>query len=150
MLIKNWQLQRINNTANRINNPSRQQPQKCLHRKRPQQRPEHCHAYPSHCNINHRRKPLRTGNPYGFNYHSGSRNPPYNRQQRVTLPASQYNQTDRRIRTRNQHKDHHMINFAKHLQYLIRYIYGMVHRTCPIQQDHTAHKDPHRHTALNA
>ena len=59
-------------------------------------------------------------------------------------PSMQRNQTDRRIASRNQHGNHHMIKFFQSTVHLPVYIKRVIHGTRQIQQNHAQHKYCHR------
>jgi len=59
-------------------------------------------------------------------------------------PSMQRNQTDRRITSRNQHGNHHMIKLLQSTVYLPIYIKRVIHGARQIQQNHTQHKHRHR------
>ena len=58
-------------------------------------------------------------------------------------PSMQRNQTDRRIASRNQHGNHHMIKFFQSTVHLPVYIKRVIHGARQIQQNHTQHKHCH-------
>ncbi len=114
--IKDRQLQRINDAADRINDAAGEQPEESGERKRMQQLSEYENADPSHCNVDDRGKPFRTGDPAGLDCHADKRDAPDNGKKRIAEPAAEYDQADRRVGACDQHKDHHMIDFAKYAQ----------------------------------
>ena len=61
--VKQRQLQRVDNTAHRVNDAARQQPAKSRRRQGIQNLRKRQYAYPAHGDIQHRGKPFRAGNP---------------------------------------------------------------------------------------
>lgn len=113
--VKYRQLERVDDTANRVDNPPSQQPAKCRVGQCAPQRAKDKQTQPAHRNINHRRKPFRTGDPQSLYQHAGDGDTPHKRQQRTAHPAAKDNQADRRVRPCDQHKNHHVVNLSKDL-----------------------------------
>lgn len=64
--IEDRQLQGIDDTAHGVDDAAGQQPEKSGRGQSFQQRPEYQDTYPAHGNVDHRGKPLGTGDPAGF------------------------------------------------------------------------------------
>ena len=75
--IEDRQLQGIDDTACGIDDATGQKPEECGRGQGLQQRPEDQDTYPAHGNVDHRGKPLRTGDPAGFHDHAHSGNAPH-------------------------------------------------------------------------
>ena len=88
--------------------------------------------YPAHGNINHRRKPFRTGYPEGFYEHPYQGNTPNQSQKGVAQFSSKNNQADRSIGACDQHKNHHMVYPFKNLQFFSAQIHAVVGGACSV------------------
>lgn len=113
--IKHWQLECVDDTADCVDNASCKQPAKRRVGQRTPQRAKDKQTQPAHRNINHRRKPLRAGDPQSLYQHTSNGDTPHERKQRVAHRAAKDNQADRRVRPCDQHKDHHVVNLSKDL-----------------------------------
>ena len=124
--IEDRQLEGIDDTAHGVDDAAGQQPEKCGRGQGFQQRPEYQDTYPAHGNVDHRGKPLRTGDPTGFHDHAHSSNAPDKSQQRISQLTAQYNEAHRCVRTGNQYKDHHMIQLPEDPETFTGEVHGMI------------------------
>lgn len=86
--IKDRQLECIDDAAHGINDSSGKKPQESAFGKRVPECAEDAQTYPAHGNIDNGRKPLRAGDPAGFDDHAGDGDAPYHGQQGVAETAA--------------------------------------------------------------
>lgn len=141
--VEDGKLQRIDHTPRGIDEAAGQQPEKSSCRQGAQQLAEHQDAHPAHGNINHRGKPFGTGDPEGFDQHASDGDAPHQGKQGVARCASQHDQAYRRVGSGNQHKYHHMVNFAEELQARARQVHTVIGGAGAVEQDHAEHEYGH-------
>ena len=137
-VVKNRKLQRINDTAYCIYQPSCQKPEEGGPGKRIPQLAEHCQANPAHGDVDYGRKPFGAGNPYRFNSHSEDGNAPDNGQKRISQLAAKDYQAYGGIGACYQDENHHMINLAEYPKNPSSHIDGMVSGAGAVQQNQLA------------
>ena len=114
--VKNGKLQGIDHTADGIDDAACKKPAEGGMREHVPERSEDAETYPPHGNINNGRKPFRTGDPAGLQDHAKESDSPDHGKKRITQLPAKDDQADRRVGACNQHKDHHMIDFAENAQ----------------------------------
>ena len=124
--IEDRQLQGIDDTAHGVDDAAGQQPEKSGRGQSFQQRPEYQDTYPAHGNVDHRGKPLGTGDPAGFYDHADSGNAPDKSQQCISQLTALHNETHRCVRTGDQYKDHHMIQLPEDPETFTGEVHGMI------------------------
>ncbi len=113
--VKEWQFQGIDYAADGVNNAAPKEPEEAGQRQGLPKTAEYEYTDPSHGNIDEGGKPFGAGDPEGFDQDSCDRNSPYGGKQCIAYLATEDDETDRGVGAGYQHKDHHVIDFAKKL-----------------------------------
>lgn len=115
--VKERELQSVDNSADGIDNAACDQPGKSGRGKRLYQRNQRAYTKPSHGDVNQGGEPFGTGDPKCFDQHADQSDTPHKDQKRDSDAVSERNQADRRIASRDQDEDHHVIDLPKYLVY---------------------------------
>lgn len=110
--VEQGKLQRINDAAHGVDDPSCQQPSEGCAGKTGNDLGKSDYAGPSHGNIENGGEPFRAGNPAGFHDDAEQCDTPHQSAEHITGSASQHDQADGGIGACDQNEDHHMINFS--------------------------------------
>ena len=142
--IEKWQLQRIDDSANGIDNAARQKPSEggggeCVYNLGKCQ-----DAHPAHTDIEYGGKPFRAGNPESFDNDAGKGDGPYERTQKISRPVIQDDQADGGVCACDQDENHHMVELAQNPVGALCKVEGMVNRAGGIEKHHTEDKDSKR------
>ncbi len=111
--IENRKLQRVNDSADGVDDATAQKPQECGEGKGIQQLTEYKYADPAHCNVNDGGEPFGAGNPKCFDSHSYKGDSPYHCKEGIAQVSAQHHQTDGSVGAGNQHENHHMVQLAE-------------------------------------
>ena len=111
--IENRHFQCIDNTADCIDDASCEKPSESRFGQCVKDLGECQHTQPPHADVDYRRKPLRAGDPAGFQDHAEQGKTPDNGKQGVTKLPTKDSQADRGIGTGDQYKNHHVINLTE-------------------------------------
>ena len=143
MMVEQRQLQRIDHTADRIDDASGEQPGELRGTQGVQQLWQREDAQPSHRDVEDGRDPLRTIDPEELQDAAQKGDAPDDRQHRQTAPFSQREQADRRIAAGDEDEDHHVVDLLAQCVGAFAGIKGVVTGACGIQPGHRQRKDPH-------
>lgn len=131
--IEQRKLQGVNDAADCIDDASGKQPEKTGVGEYCKELAEYGKTCPSHSDIYNRRKPFGTCDPESLQQHTDCGQHPNCDEQRPSGGWLENKKANRRIRTGNQHKNHHMVDSLKYLQCTARYVYRMIERACRVQ-----------------
>ena len=143
LCIKDRKFQRIDHTADGINDTAGKKPSETGPWQIVEDRYKSQNTQPAHSNINYRGKPFRAVDPAALKDHTDDGNGPYKRTEDITNAAMENDQANRSIAAGDHHKDHHMIHFFQAAVHLGGGIYRMIKGTCQIKQDHGQYKNAH-------
>ena len=130
--IKERELQCVYDPADGIYDASGQKPAECSGRHGGDDLADRSDAYPAHCDINAGGKPLRAVYPQSIDQDAGRCDPPHKGEEPVAGGIAQNDQADRGVGTRDQDKDHHMIDLPQDPVDPFGDIEGVVDRTCGV------------------
>lgn len=150
LCVEDWQFQRVNDTADGVNDTADQKQHEAAGGKCIPKLSENQYADPSHGDINDRGKPFGTGDPAGFDDHAHQSDAPDQQQHLQSDLFLQNDKTYWGVGTGNQHKDHHVVNFFKDTQGLSGKIYRVIGSACAVKQDHAAYENAHGDKILAA
>ena len=139
--VKQRQLQRVNNTAHRVNDAARQQPAKSRRRQGIQNLRKRQYAYPAHGDIQHRGKPFRAGNPEQLQDNARDGDAPYDGAEGISHLAAQHNQAHRRVGACDEHKNHAVIDFPQDAVRPLGQIQRVISGAGRVQQNHADDKN---------
>lgn len=142
--VEDRELQSVDDAADGVDNAARQEPAEGGWGQGVYDLSKGQHAGPAHADIEGGGEPFRAGDPESFHNNAHQGDGPYQGTQQIPGAVVEYHQADRRIGTRDQYEDHHVIDLAQDTVCALGQIQGMIGRAGCIEQDHAGHKDGER------
>lgn len=132
LTVENRKFQCINDTADRVNDSTGEQPSEFCPCQIVENLTEGEDTGPSHTDVEDGGYPFRAEHPEPFDNDSGNCDTPYKCEHDKSGSALQYQQADRCVASGDQYEDHHMVDLFQDRVDTFGKIKGMIGCTCRV------------------